>query len=237
VTVKLYVECIKLYRRWVPTRVRDWIGRVRSRRPAWTEARAAAGHWYFHDYSKPRWDLEYRTDKWRYMHGLEELSRYSVVIGYARYFHPEGSLLDLGSGEGILQQRLGRSNYSRYVGVDVSQAAIDVARSREDGRTRFLCSDVATFVPDEQFDVIVFNEVLYYFSDPVLVLRHYEQFLKPDGIFIVSMFADEQTFKNWATLESAYEFLDETRAGNAKSGCSWSCRVARPSARRAQASL
>lgn len=226
--MKLYVKCIKLYRRWVPKRLRDWVGRARSRQTSWSEAGATADPWYFQDYSKPRWDSEYRTDQWRYMHGLEELSRYSVVIGYARFFHPKGSVLDLGSGEGILQQRLGTSSYSRYVGVDVSQAAIDIARSREDACTTFVCSDVATFVPDALFDVIVFNEVLYYFSDPLPLLRHYERFLRPDGIFIVSMFAGEQTYKNWATLERAYDFFDETRAGNAKSGCSWSCRVARP---------
>ena len=221
----LHTQCIKLYRKIVPARVRDTIGKVRSRKPAWTVAQAPSGRWYFSDYTKPRWDTEYRTDRWRYMSGLEELSRYSVVVGYVRFFKPDAKVLDLGSGEGILQERFGYESYSRYLGVDVSQAAIDAARTREDSRTSFVCADVATFVPDGKFDVVVFNEVLYYLREPLAVMKHYEKFLSPGGIFIVSMFNNEELTHNWTTLECAYDFFDETRASNSKSGCSWSCRV------------
>lgn len=224
----LYVNAVKLYRRWVPTRLRNLVGALRGHSSSWSETHAEGGVWRFQDYTRKRWESEYRTEKWTYMRGLDELSRYSVVIGYARFLHPAGSILDLGCGEGILQQHLGRESYSRYVGVDVSRAAIDEARQRQDDRTQFVCSDVATFVPKTTFDVIVFNEVLYYLRDPIEVMRRYEAYLRPGGVFIVSMFANDATEQNWETLSRAYDFLDETRTGNTKSGLAWSCRVVQP---------
>ncbi|MET0389309.1 MAG: class I SAM-dependent methyltransferase [Polyangiales bacterium] len=222
---------MRSYRALVPGRVRDVVGAMRARGPVWLQSDSGAATWMCQAYSPPQWEQEYRTGKWRYMHGLQELARYSVVIGYARFFRPGGAVLDLGCGEGILQQRLGTNGYSRYMGVDVSEVAIARARERTDASTMFVCADVERFEPGRKFDVIVFNEVLYYFSDPLAVLRRFESLLEPDGIFIVSMFSDSETSKNWSVLERAYEFIDETTTGNAKSGFAWSCRVARPGPR------
>ena len=204
------------------------VRRLRGRRSDWTSTHGSIGNWSFHDYRPPKWEAEYGSGRWAYMHELAELSRYSVIVGYARFLRPGGSILDLGCGEGILQQRLGVESYSAYLGVDISQTAIERARARSDASTSFACADVATFTPGCRFDVIVFNEVLYYLRDPVPVMQHYQRFLEPNGIFIVSMFADEHTRANWATLERAYDFIDETSAGNARSGFAWSCRVTYP---------
>lgn len=223
----MLTSAIGLYRRLTPRVVRKMVRRLRRPRSEWTSTRAELGQWSFHDYRRPRWEAEYGSGRWAYMQGLAELSRYSVVVGYARFLRPHGSILDLGCGEGILQQRLGAESYSHYLGVDISHTAIERARARADDRTTFTCADVASFAPERRFDIIVFNEVLYYLSDPVRVMRHYERFLEPNGIFILSMFADEHTRANWTTLERAYDFLDETRAGNARSGFAWSCRVTR----------
>jgi SAM-dependent methyltransferase len=219
------LACAKLYRAAVPRIVRDLIGHVRTRQAAWATSGA---HWHFQDYSPARWEREYRTDKWCYMHALPELARYSVVVGYAQYLAMHGDLLDLGCGEGILHARLGRTSYARYIGVDISSAAIEAASARTNARTRFVCADVASYEPEALFDVIVLNEVLYYFSDPLGVLRHYEQFLKPGGVFIISMFVTDETRANWRLLEPHYDFLDHTHAANAQSGFAWDCRIVRP---------
>jgi 2-polyprenyl-3-methyl-5-hydroxy-6-metoxy-1,4-benzoquinol methylase len=226
----LELVCTRLYRAAVPRFVRDAIGQVRTQRSAWA---AAGDHWHYIDYSPARWDREYRTDKWCYMRALPELARYSVVAGYAQYLAAQGELLDLGCGEGILQGRLGSTGYARYVGVDISRAAIDAASACDDARTQFVCADVARFEPEGLFDVIVLNEVLYYFSEPLAVLRHYERFLKPEGVFVISMFVTDETRANWQLLEADYDLIDQTYAANAKSGFAWDCRAARPRARAA----
>ena len=222
---KLYELCINVYRKIMPAGVRHLIGMVRSSPKIWTEAEAIGVKWYYQHYSIPRWQKEYASGRWEYMWGLDELVRYSNIMAYVRYLKPRGSILDLGSGEGILQERLGAESYSRYIGVDISQSAIKKAQVRQDGKTTFICADLVTFVPDCSFDVIVFNEILYYLDDPLSIMKYYARFLEPNGIFIVSMYITEDTIHNWRTLKSAYDFFDEIRSTNKKSGYSWSCAV------------
>jgi SAM-dependent methyltransferase len=75
----------------------------------------------------------------------------------------------------------------RYVGVDVSNVAIQQARARASIEARFEVADATTFDPGEPFDIIVLNEVLYYMDEPERVVEHYEHFLAPDGVLIISM--------------------------------------------------
>jgi 2-polyprenyl-3-methyl-5-hydroxy-6-metoxy-1,4-benzoquinol methylase len=111
------------------------------------------------------------------MRDLDELPRYSIIAGYLQYLKPGGSVLDVGCGEGLLQQRLGLSGYSKYVGIDISETAINEASSRQDEKTSFICADAVTYTPNELFDVIVFNEALYYFDEPLKMVGKYIQYL------------------------------------------------------------
>jgi 2-polyprenyl-3-methyl-5-hydroxy-6-metoxy-1,4-benzoquinol methylase len=162
------------------------------------------------------------------MHDLQELGRYSMIAGYFRHLKPEGSILDVGCGEGILQQRLGEQSYSRYVGVDISATAIGRAKTRESDKTLFIEADVEKYSLSESFDAIVFNEILCYIPNPVSLLKHYESFLNKDGIYIISMFKDLRNPMIWRRLVKLYSVLDEVRVSN-KRGDSWICRVVRPS--------
>jgi len=224
----VYIAALRLYRRIVPRRARDLLGRVRSRAPGWNTLQADVGAWSHHVYAKPQWEREYRHERWSYMRGLTELARYSVIAGYISYLRSGGSILDLGCGEGILRERLDPASYSRYVGVDIAQTAIDAARARSSAAAAsFICCDITTFEPDAGFDVIVLNEVLYYVQDPIAVLRRYQRCLQPDGILILSSYAHPHSEQNWRTLEQAFHFFDETRTSHVGSGCAWSCRVLR----------
>src|SRR5438876_6993820 len=73
------------------------------------------------------WDSQYEKGHWEYMKCLEEVGRYSLIAGYIHYLKPGGSILDVGCGEGILQQRLNLDGISKYVGIDISKVAIDAA--------------------------------------------------------------------------------------------------------------
>jgi len=220
--------CISALRKMIPAGIRRLIRGSRSRSAIWTEAKAITYKWYYQRYHKSRWEEEYQANRWEYMKDLKELGRYSIIAGYIRYLKPAGSILDLGCGEGILLEHLRPESYSGYVGVDMSQEAIQKAQDRHDGKTTFISANITTFVPDRKYDAIVFNEVLYYLDDPLLVMKRYENFLKPNGVFIVGMYATDETMENWRALEIQYDFLDETRSYNKKSGHSWSCRVWTP---------
>jgi len=74
--------------------------------------------------TREKWEAEYVRGQWNYIKQLDELARYSVIVGYCCYFRPGGTILDIGCGEGILQERLSPCQYSRYVGIDICAEAI-----------------------------------------------------------------------------------------------------------------
>jgi 2-polyprenyl-3-methyl-5-hydroxy-6-metoxy-1,4-benzoquinol methylase len=163
------------------------------------------------------------------MWSLNELPRFGVVISYCQFFRKGGSILDVGCGEGMLQDRLCKDSYSEYVGVDISQEAISRAMARSSATVSFVREDAAAFTPDRKFDVIIFNECIYYFDDPVAVARRYEQFLNPEGIIIVSMFVGDtaRTRKVWKMLDPAYRTRASTRL-TTKPGYTWIVKVYSP---------
>jgi 2-polyprenyl-3-methyl-5-hydroxy-6-metoxy-1,4-benzoquinol methylase len=172
-------------------------------------------------------NAEYAKGDWDYLSGLTELSRFSVVAGYCHYFHPCGKILEIGCGEGVLQERLYSAKYKRFVGVDISDEAIRRASQKQDEKTVFVREDATVYVPNDRFDIIVFNESLEYFSDPLGTVQRYAHFLDQTGIFIISMFAGIDTVRAkriWKQLETVYSPKAETTVST-QPGYSWVIKV------------
>lgn len=170
-------------------------------------------------------DREYRTGQWDSLKTLAELPRYYVIAGYCERFRPMPAVLDIGCGEGFLQQALGR--YTAYVGLDLSGEAIARARGREDERTRFVQGDVYAFTPDRRFDAVVFNESLFYMRDPIAALRRFDGALEPGGVFIVSIYEMGLDRRIWKMLRADYETIAGVRLED-EERLSWIVRVLRP---------
>lgn len=181
---------------------------------------------------REKMDSDYAHGKWDYLWGISESGRFSILVGYCHLLKPGGRILEIGCGEGMLQARLDPARYSRYMGADISAEALRRASERANGKTSFVCADAATWEPGETFDVIIFNECLEYFDDPVALVRRYEPSLAPDGVFLVSMFAGIETARTvriWKWLEAVYTVEDATRVAN-KDGLTWVLKVLRPCA-------
>jgi 2-polyprenyl-3-methyl-5-hydroxy-6-metoxy-1,4-benzoquinol methylase len=159
---------------------------------------------------------------------LNELGRYSAIIGYCRDFNPHAAVLDIGCGEGILQ-RLLSPTYSKYLGVDLSQAAIDraAAAAADADNTKFVAGDARDFAPEEHFDVVVFNECLYYFEEPLAITQRYEGCLNKSGIFLVSNVIRRRSRAARRDLQSAYVLLDRVLLENCR-GVRWQVEVLSP---------
>jgi SAM-dependent methyltransferase len=78
--------------------------------------------------------------------------------------------------------------------VDISDVAIEKARrrTRENRRThtnRYVHSDIVSYVPTLNFDVILLRDSLYYVSRlrAAAMLHRYRPHLSPGGVFIVRM--------------------------------------------------
>lgn len=176
--------------------------------------------------SKEVWEAQYGQGGWEFMRRLDELARYSVIAGYLHALKPGGSVLDVGSGEGLLADHLRPFGYSRYLGVDLSEAAIRQAAGRGDDATAFAAADAEAYTPPGRWDAVVFNECVYYFNDPVGTVERYRGFLAEGGVFIVSTFRSRRADVIVRRLLSAYRLLEETAITNRKG--TWVVRVLAP---------
>jgi 2-polyprenyl-3-methyl-5-hydroxy-6-metoxy-1,4-benzoquinol methylase len=159
-------------------------------------------------------DAQYTSAEWDYLRSIEEAPRFGIVSAYCRHLASNGSVLEIGCGEGFLLEQLDRSRYRHFTGVDISKVAIDRAQALEDDRTVFLRAEAESYVPDRTFDVIIFNEVLEYFDEPLELARRYEPFLAPGGHFVASMFAAPYTSRTqriWKQLERRYDVRAHSR--------------------------
>ena len=96
--------------------------------------------------------------------------------------------------------------------------AIDRAAKRIDGRTSFIASDMREFTTADRFDVIVFNESLYYVDDPIGELRRYEGFMNGAAIFLISMHRKAKSDAIWGGIKSRE--IDHVILRNAR-GVEW----------------
>lgn len=180
----------------------------------------------------PKWEEQYRTGHWEYLEDLEQAGRYAVITGYVSHFGDGGSVADLGSGHGILHRHLQVPGYSSYLGVDISSEAVAQAEQHSDERSSHVAADLAEYEPTRSFDVIVFNESLYYFQDPVGLLQRYESYLEPGGAFVVSMYGkSSRNARIWQMVGERYATVDGTQVDHEPTGKTWHVRVLVPSMR------
>lgn len=136
--------------------------------------------------SREAWNSQYASGGWDFLSGIEELAHYSVIVGYASWFRPRGAVLDVGCGSGVLHDRFLTVGYGGYVGVDISDVAVQTLRDRGLPGAEFVAVDAETFTPTAAVDVLVFNESLTYFTDPAGQFERYMGHLAPGGVAIVS---------------------------------------------------
>jgi 2-polyprenyl-3-methyl-5-hydroxy-6-metoxy-1,4-benzoquinol methylase len=176
---------------------------------------------------KEAWDDQYKRGDWDYMGRLQESSRYSAIVGYITMLQREGALLDVGCGEGILYERIKHLG-CLYTGLDISEIAICRLQARyKDASAKFLTADADLYDPNLLFDLIVFNESLYYLQQPLKALQRYAAALKPHGILIVSTYMDSRRARAiLRDVKEAFLVLDETKT--TQGSMSWLCTVLKP---------
>ncbi len=138
-------------------------------------------------YGEARWDAEYSTGQWRFLRDLDQAAHYRIVELFRRRLKPGGAVLDVGCGEGILYTEAEGMPDARYLGIDPAAAAIAGAKRGAGPNARFQLASAESFATEERFEVIVFNESLYYCREPRATMEKYAAMLAEDGIFIVSM--------------------------------------------------
>lgn len=142
--------------------------------------------------------------------------RNSMTVLLAKQVAPAAkSVLDLGCAGGTLALCLG-PEFDTYCGVDISDVAIANAMELLDGpggnpaiTHQLEVSTVQDFQPSRQFDVIIFNEVMYYLPLAQIAdaARRYSRYLSPDGVILVSLKDQQQCRCVLTVLLQELEFL------------------------------
>jgi len=144
---------------------------------------------------KAVWDREYSAGQWHF----NDDTAGDCVYPYLEKYAENGSILDLGCGSGNTANELASSAYCSYLGVDISEAALDKARRWSEGngradKNRFLHADFLGYVPTQQFDVILFRESMYLvpLGKVKVTLDRYSKHLKGGGVFVVRICTTEK---------------------------------------------
>lgn len=128
---------------------------------------------------------------WQGLSRSTETPRYEAlarIINSPEYFG--ANVLDIGAGEGLLARYLSRDK--KYTGIEPSAAACAGAANVTMIHSRI--EDMEAPLPSE---VVVFNESLYYCSDPLSVLiKAKKLFLKNKGLLIVSIYQKPSTWRD-----------------------------------------
>lgn len=161
--------------------------------------------------TKDEWDCEYKVGKWEYLSSNDESSRYILIRNICKTYVEKGFLLDLGCGEGLILDYMTNKDYLFYCGVDISNVAINCAKKRKISKSKiiFFNTKIENFYTPIKFDVIIFNEILYYLKNPSRVLNRYLKFLKKDGIIIISIY---QPPKNHCGFDIVKRIDEELKA-------------------------
>ena len=171
---------------------------------------------------KTIWDREYSSGKWNFNDDTADDCLYPYLEDYAR----NGSILDLGCGSGNTANELASSAYGSYLGVDISDTALEKARRRSEAngraqKNRFLRADFLTYVPEQRFDVILFRESLYHvpLGSVKETLDRYSRHLEEGGVFVVRI-ATIENGKNKSrpramlrVVESGFDILKRGQYG------------------------
>jgi SAM-dependent methyltransferase len=148
---------------------------------------------FHHWRRKRRWNKQYRKGRWENLKSDLEAKRYYKIIDYINEFAPANpAILDIGCGDGVLNERLGELKYDYFLGVDFSSVSIEKAKSKHLPKSEFLAEDAIKFRPKRDYEAIVFNETFYYIpeSEKTAVLDLMLDHLTNDGILIISIFRE-----------------------------------------------
>ncbi len=175
---------------------------------------------------KYKFDLQYENKQWDGLKGLQELAHYSVIVGYTKHFCKNCRILDLGCGEGALLEKFSNTDYSHYLAIDFSEVAIQNVKHLETDKIQFRVGDLNSLAVGGEFDVIIYNESLYYLSNPQNAIKALFKHLRPGGIFIISMVDKHGQEREgvWKKVNEVLELQDKTKVSN-RDGASWTIGV------------
>jgi 2-polyprenyl-3-methyl-5-hydroxy-6-metoxy-1,4-benzoquinol methylase len=174
---------------------------------------------------RERWDHQYASGRWEKLKDASEQARFVACANLLRRHAPGGNVLEIGSGEALLQRHLKPEEYASWLGIDLSEVAVARAQAFAGARGRYVAADMTTFEPEGKFHSIVFPESIYYVPERAALLQRYARHLLPGGVFIVSIFETKRSAAVWEEIHAATAVIDSLATTNELG--TWQCEVLR----------
>ena len=173
--------------------------------------RRARQSWGSAEMKRSLWNREFAGGRWDFIDETAGDEVYPFVQEYAR----GGAILDLGCGSGNTGCELPLSAYDTYLGVDISDVALDKARRRSvecsrEKKNRYVQADIVSYQPSSRFDVVLFRESIYYVPKGRIVrmLERYAGSLTDRGVFIVRWHDPEGGAAILELLKGGFEVVE-----------------------------
>lgn len=174
--------------------------------------------------NQDRWNYKYAKGDWEGLKNPVLNNRLEPAIHFLQTLKPNATILEIGCGEGVFQQMLDKQNYTYFEGTDISDWAIEKAQQYADEKTVFYAGDMEVYTPHKpKFDAIVITDSVYYSKKPLQLLKRYENYLNPDGLFIITMNNYKHSERVWSEISQGYHQLKEQAVTNQFG--TWVCRV------------
>jgi 2-polyprenyl-3-methyl-5-hydroxy-6-metoxy-1,4-benzoquinol methylase len=176
--------------------------------------------------TKEEWETSYRLGNWKRLEGSDEVAHYGAIVGFCE-FYSSRRILDVGCGHGVLQQKLLKTQYEYYFGMDISIQAIAEAKAKgAQNNTQFLVADVESHpLPKEKFDAVIFSECLNYMKYPQSMIEKYTNVIAPNGKMLISMYQCGRTEAAWRLIPSCVTMIQSAKITNELTNISWVVRV------------
>lgn len=144
------------------------------------------------NYSRPELEVQKQFWDWHWQHWQERKTinrwkdrRHETVLTFLRSLALERpAILDVGCGPGWYTEKL--ALLGPTTGIDLSEAAIGMARARYPHITFMAGNLYEISLPAASFDVVVAQEVIDHVEDQAAFVGHVARLLKPKGYLIVS---------------------------------------------------
>jgi 2-polyprenyl-3-methyl-5-hydroxy-6-metoxy-1,4-benzoquinol methylase len=165
---------------------------------------------------KKVWDTQFKGGSWDYLYSEDEKEHYLQIIRLREKYRKSGSILDIGCGLGTLYSYIKNQEPGigdKYTGIDISEEATKKNKNNFTD-TKFLHFDYQLFDIADKYDVIIYNETLYYFTIPQKTfLKSLTQNLNEGGIIIVSMCSYRGHDNIWKSLDK-YTVIESVEVNN-----------------------